>query len=83
MKTDFMRILFRSSGLPLVACVLALFLVGCSREAKLQRHFNKAETFFAEGSYDKALIEYQNVLRYDRTNLTAIVKLGTIFLEQG
>src|SRR3981081_2450383 len=42
-----------------------------------------ADRYFKAGEYDKAKIEYMNVLRLDRTNRTAIKQLGIIWFEEG
>lgn len=56
---------------------------GCSREAKRDRHFGRAEKYFASEQYEKAIIEYRNVLRLDPTNRTALLRVARIFFEQG
>jgi tetratricopeptide (TPR) repeat protein len=56
---------------------------GCSAEAKKSRLLQSAERYFGSGDYDKAKIEYLNVLRSDPQNAVAIQRLGTIWYEQG
>ena len=44
---------------------------------------DRADRYFESGEYDKAKIEYLNLLRADPQNATAIRQLGTIWFEQG
>ena len=57
--------------------------IGCSAEAKKSRLLDSANRYFESGEYDKAKIEYLNVLRADPRNAIAIGRLGTIWFEQG
>lgn len=72
-----------------VNALLSLFLAlvvwtpGCSREAKRDRHFSRAEKYFASEEYQKAILEYQNVLRLDPTNRPVMLRIARIFFEQG
>ena len=43
----------------------------------------KAEQCFATKDYNKAEVEYLNVLRLDRLNRNAIQRLGIIYFEEG
>jgi tetratricopeptide (TPR) repeat protein len=56
---------------------------GCMPTAKRSRVLQRAEHYFKNGDYDKARIEYLNLLRLDQTNPTAIKQLGTIWFEDG
>ena len=68
----------------LVVAILATAAFnGCSTEAKKSRLLKSAERYFESGDYDKAKIEYLNVLRSDPQNAVAIQRLGTIWYEQG
>ena len=58
-------------------------VIGCTAEAKKSRLLSRADRYFDSGDYDKAKIEYLNVLRADPQNATAIQRLGTIWYEQG
>ena len=67
---------------------LAMILVGavacgCSADAKKSRLLRQAARYFDSGDYEKAKIEYLNVLRADPQNVAAIQRLGTIWYEQG
>jgi tetratricopeptide (TPR) repeat protein len=70
-----------------VACVAAGFLLslgaGCSREARITRRLQAADKYFAAGEYDKAEIEYKNVLQLNDRAPQALSRLGVICLEQG
>ena len=66
-----------------LAAVLVVVAIGCSAEAKKSRLLKRADRYFDSGDYDKAKIEYLNVLRADPQNATAIQRLGTIWYEQG
>ena len=57
--------------------------IGCSAESKKSRLLTRANSYFDSDEYDKAKIEYLNVLRSDPQNATAIQRLGTIWYEQG
>ncbi|MBP8260392.1 MAG: tetratricopeptide repeat protein [Verrucomicrobia bacterium] len=67
----------------LCAAAVAVWTAGCSDAAKRDRHFGRAEKYFAAEDYQKALIEYQSVLRLEPTNRTVIVRVARIFCEQG
>jgi tetratricopeptide (TPR) repeat protein len=58
---------------------LLLGATGCSKQAKAGRHLNRANSFFAADQYDKAEIEYLNVLKIVRTNAVALRNLGEIY----
>jgi tetratricopeptide (TPR) repeat protein len=64
-----------------IAALLALaaLLTGCSRQSKISRHLQRADSYFAGDQYDKAEIEYLNVLKLDATNRLAIRNLGAIY----
>jgi len=69
----------------LLACasLLALGVTGCSKESKKAGHLKRAQAYFDSGDYDRAEIEYKNVLRYDQTNHAAIRNLGVMCFDQG
>jgi Tfp pilus assembly protein PilF len=66
-----------------LAAILVVVAVGCSAEAKKSRLLSRADRYFDSGDYEKAKIEYLNVLRADRRNAAAIQRLGAIWYEQG
>jgi tetratricopeptide (TPR) repeat protein len=62
----------------------ALFLsAGCSQEAKKQGSLERGDEFFQSGEFQKAAIEYLNVVRLERTNSLAIQRLGMAYFELG
>ncbi len=67
----------------LAALLVAIIVSGCSEESKKLRFAERADRFFEEGEYDKAKIEYLNLLREDPGNVTAIVRTGIMWAEQG
>src|SRR2546423_6964890 len=60
-----------------------LFLAGCSAGPKKARILERADRYFKAGEYDKAKVEYLNVLRLDNQNVAAFQQLGFIWFEQG
>ena len=67
----------------LIPLVLVSVLSGCTAEARKARLLDRAGGFFDAGEYDKAKIEYMNVLQKDAKNLVALQQLGIIWSEQG
>ena len=68
----------------IVSLTLAVtFIVACSKEAKKTRFLAEADSYFKTGDYDKAKVEYLNVLRLDNQNTTAFRQIGVIWFEQG
>ncbi|HEU6449244.1 MAG TPA: tetratricopeptide repeat protein [Verrucomicrobiae bacterium] len=67
-----------------VTTALAVAVTGCSnRTAKTIYHERRADNFFKSGDFDKAEVEYMNVLRADAENARAIGQLGIIYYDQG
>ena len=67
----------------MILIALTLLGSGCSAEAKKTRHLQSADTHYAAGDYDKAEVEYLNVLKLEQLNGPAIGKLGMIYSAQG
>ena len=63
--------------------VVLLLATGCSRDARRAKYLKQAEAHFQAGDYDRAEIEYLNVLRFDQTNAVALRNLGLMSFEQG
>src|SRR5260370_35235039 len=63
--------------------LITVTLVGCSAGAKKARILEQADNYFKAGDYDKAKIEYLNVLRLENQNITALQQLGLIWFEEG
>ena len=67
----------------MAALLAALFMAGCSVEAKKARLIEQAERDFKSGEYERAKIEYMNLLRLDPQNATTYQQLGLIWFEEG
>ena len=65
------------------AVMLAVIASGCSAKARQSRLLARAESYFNSGDYDKAKIEYLNLLRADPRNATAIQRVGMIWFVEG
>ncbi|HWF18658.1 MAG TPA: hypothetical protein VG754_05295, partial [Verrucomicrobiae bacterium] len=63
--------------------LLAITGPGCTKHAKMARHMEHADKYFADGDYDKAEIEYINVLQLDGKSARAYGRIGIMSLEQG
>ena len=72
-------------SIPLIAAVTlaALVSTSCTRHARATRRLDHANRYFDSGQYDKAEIEYLNVLQLDRQNPDAIGRLGMILQAEG
>lgn len=74
---------FRHS-LSFLFCAAALLLGGgCSPEARRAGQLESADRYFAAGEYDKAEVQYLNVLQGDPGNTQAIAQLGLLYTDQG
>lgn len=71
-----MKPLIRFGPLALIIC--AALSTGCSQKAKIDRYLTRGDKYFAAEQYDRAELEYLNVLRLDQTNRAAIRNLGAI-----
>jgi tetratricopeptide (TPR) repeat protein len=60
-----------------------LVLCACSRSSRISRHLNRGQTFFKAEQFDKAEIEFLNVLRLQPTNAVALRQLGLGYHQQG
>ncbi len=67
----------------LLVGVALLLATGCSRDAKRAKYLKQAEAHFQAGDYDRAEIEYLNLLRIEQTNGVALRNLGLMAFEQG
>src|SRR2546422_1025773 len=66
-----------------IVLLLAALFIGCSAETRKARHLELGDRYFKAGEYEKAKIEYLNVLRLDFNNPRAELQLGIIWFEQG
>lgn len=68
----------------LFCCVAVSAVAGCSRRSGQEAALKRADAHFAAGDYEKAELEYKNVLASrGATNIHAISRLGVIYFEQG
>jgi len=67
----------------LTAAFVLVLSTGCSADAKKARHLERANGYFKDGDYEKAKIEYLNVLRLEPMNPRAIRQTGFMLHEQG
>ena len=74
-----MRILLTGTA----AILMLATSTGCSAKAKKAYHQHRADQFYAAGKFDRAEIEYLNVLRSDPQNSRAYGRLGEIYFDQG
>ncbi len=81
-----MKTIVKASSILLTASV-SLLLVGgwgCSRSAKMTRHLEQANQYYQAEEYNKAELEYVNVLRLAKKENPEVVRqLGLIYLAQG
>jgi tetratricopeptide (TPR) repeat protein len=73
----------RFLSLVVLVLVCAGLGTGCTAKIKKARHQQRAEKYFAAGQYQKAEIEYLNVMRFEPANPEAISRLATIYFDQG
>ena len=73
----------RPAAVRIVTLFLAVFVTGCPAGAQKSRILERADRYFSAGEYDKAKIEYLNLLRLDHQNVRAFQQLGFIWFEQG
>ena len=78
-----MRTLKRVYPRTLAAILVACIAFGCSSERKKIGFLKRANRYFESGEFDKAKIEYLNIVKIDPRNATAIRQLGIIWYEQG
>jgi tetratricopeptide (TPR) repeat protein len=65
------------------AGLLAATVTGCTAKTKAAYHLQRANRYFDSGQFDKAEIEYLNVLHDDQSNEQAIGRLGVIYFDEG
>src|SRR5260370_33756156 len=71
--------------IPIVTAIslVAATIGGCHLPGRKSRVTARADRYFKAVEYDKAKIEYLNLLRLDQQNVTAFQQLGFIWYEQG
>ncbi len=61
--------------LPIVAAAtIAILLTGCTAASKKAHLAERAEKFFKAGEYDKAKIEYLNLIKIDPSDANAYAR---------
>src|SRR5205814_2784116 len=71
-------------SLPIVvAGTIVILLSGCTAASRKARYAEKAEQFFKAGEYDKAKIEYLNVIKIDQRDANAYARIGAMWTEEG
>ena len=67
----------------LLATAVMLAAAGCSRDARLARHRERADSYFQKQEYAKAEVEYLNALRLAPRDVGLMRQLAFIYFEQG
>src|SRR5437764_8577681 len=71
-------------SLPIVvAGTIVILLSGCTAASRKARYAEKAEQFFKAGEYDKAKIEYLNVIKIDQRDANAYARIGAMWTAEG
>src|SRR5438552_8503324 len=71
-------------SLPFVATgAVVILLSGCTAGSRKAHYAENAEKFFKAGEYDKAKIEYLNVIKIDQANANAYARIGAMWVEEG
>src|ERR1700736_4170042 len=67
-----------------IAALVVMFgFSSCTRQAKQNRVLQRAEGYFSVGEFDKAKVEYLNLLRLDPRNALPYQRLGSIWFDEG
>src|SRR6266404_4723552 len=69
------------TGTLLLATILSTN--GCTPQMRKARYAEQGERYYKSGEYDKAKIEYLNVLKVDQRDANAFARLGAMWLEEG
>jgi Tfp pilus assembly protein PilF len=66
-----------------VACVLAAFLTGCSRDPNVrkQKYLESGQRYYEKGQYREAAIQFQNAVQVDPRFTDAHYKLAQTFMK--
>ena len=72
-------------GWAVLLLVALVVLPSCSRspESQKARHLERGDAFSSRDQYREAILEYQNVLRYDPANAHALKQLGLAHYQLG
>src|SRR5438067_2113408 len=67
----------------LLLALVTATIAGCTPAAKKARYAKRGEEYFKAGDYDKAKIEYLNVLKVDQRDANAYGRIGAMWLDEG
>lgn len=74
---------FSLAATAVVFAIFCMSMTGCSQEAKKAKLLTQAKKDFEAGSFERAKIEYLNVMRMDIEAPEPYRALGLIWMEQG
>ena len=81
-----MNVMKKSNWIPVyffLCLSVFLLLSGCSKEAKIERHWQKGEQYLSENKPREAALEYRNVIQLEPKHAKAHYKLGLTYLRLG
>lgn len=61
----------------------AAMFTGCSAKARMARHQQRADNYYAAGDFAKAEVEYLIAVRLDNSNEHSVSRLADIYFQQG
>lgn len=67
----------------IIAAGVGVYFLRFSPEARKAVHLSKGERFYAAGEFDKARLEFANVIKVDPGNPLALERMGAIWLKHG
>lgn len=72
----------KKTVIPFLVC---LAVAGCfkSSEERAAEHYESGIALVAEGDLDRAMVEFRNTLKFQKTNLDAHRQMADIFLQRG
>ena len=63
-----------------ITLLIALSVSGCSgKEERIAKHLERAKTFYSDADYEKARVEFKNVLQMNPKNIDAIVGQAKVY----
>jgi len=78
-----MQLLSNFSSRALVLAIITVTIASCTPASKKARYAERGERYYKAGEYDKAKIEYMNVVKIDQRDANAFARLGAMWLENG
>lgn len=67
----------------IVAAGVGVYFLRFSPEARKAGHLAKGDRFYAAGEFDKARLEFANVIKLDPSHPLALERMGSIWLKHG